>query len=566
MSLWTNASIQDIFLQLEERNLPFRGIKFAMEQNRLVCLGQGGSGRVYEVTSQRITSKRLALKVIGFEGQYVDRDIFAKAVEIQQNNTIGWTGDTVKIHRHKELWITLDEKNQIRKVETKQPDEERYCLHLFFILMEKVDCVIHKSIYGKIQLTPGALEVCDEKEVWKVAYDIGTALERLHEQGVLHRDIKLENIFYHRGSKKYQLGDFGLAIKTRDGFAAKDGMTKGYAAPEVVISKERYDATADIYSYGMMLYILMNQLHFPESNSYAYREVKQYAPGYELPRPKGDISEEFWTLIRKACQYDPDRRYQTMHELMEDLEKIVYGNQAGEQKRGEYAYCALAAFGSAILGMGWKLLFAPSLAMDFSIWQYLFWGSVLILGHTRLKEERHEKLTLVVLVIGGIVCWDSGITIQRGILILLVVIGDIFTGMLGAGVLCANMIWCIQKAGQLRIGQYTSFRWVTMLAVLLTCYCIHCYYNARAGRRQERFFHQKGKGMVTGLLASLLLCFCGVNYKGIFIHYVAPFFRQLHLDVYSQHDYYMTGSAGLLLFGGLLVSQWFIIRGRREMK
>ena len=131
MSLWTNASIQDIFLQLEERNLPFRGIKFAMEQNRLVCLGQGGSGRVYEVTSQRITSKRLALKVIGFEGQYVDRDIFAKAVEIQQNNTIGWTGDTVKIHRHKELWITLDEKNQIRKVETKQPDEERYCLHLF---------------------------------------------------------------------------------------------------------------------------------------------------------------------------------------------------------------------------------------------------------------------------------------------------------------------------------------------------------------------------------------------------------------------------------------------------
>ena len=109
-----------------------------------------------------------------------------------------------------------------------------------------------------------------------MAYDIGLALKEAHLKNIIHRDIKLENIFYSDSDHRYKLGDFGISCITDDGMASTVAFTKGYGAPEVVGTLEdKYDCTADIYSFGMTLYVLINKLRFPSSKNY-HPNIEQY--------------------------------------------------------------------------------------------------------------------------------------------------------------------------------------------------------------------------------------------------------------------------------------------------
>lgn len=108
------------------------------------------------------------------------------------------------------MWITFDEQEEILEVFSEKPDGEmEKCLQLQFILMEKLTCIFSRDKTGKIHLFPQKLEEGDENEIIKLARDIGLALERIHKEKILHRDIKLENIFYSSEKKQYKLGDFG---------------------------------------------------------------------------------------------------------------------------------------------------------------------------------------------------------------------------------------------------------------------------------------------------------------------------------------------------------------------
>ena len=135
--------------------------------------------------------------------------------------------------------------------------------------------------------SPEELQAFDEEEIINLSYQIGEALKVAHSKKLLHRDIKLENVFYDSKSQKYKLGDFGIARMTDDGMASTTAFTRGYGAPEVVSTlDDRYDNTSDLYSFGMMIYVLMNRLRFPESQNYHVNISVQYAPGYRVPRPE----------------------------------------------------------------------------------------------------------------------------------------------------------------------------------------------------------------------------------------------------------------------------------------
>lgn len=402
MILWTSDKISKILIKLDELNLPFMDYSFDMEDSNLKILGKGGSAYVYAATNKKdFDRKDFAIKVIGFKGSRVDSKEFHEAVQVQKQ--VGSLQDNVvRIYDFTELWVTLDDEDNVISASRQKTDNPgMHTLQLQFILMERIDSVIQRNKNGSIRMIPEYLNDADEEDILKVAYDIGTALQRAHNHNVLHRDIKLENIFYSEELDVYKLGDFGIAKKTEDGFAGTQVLTKGYAAPEVLVSKNRYDNTADIYSFGMMLYVLANGLKFPESNTYSVNHRAQYQKNYELPPPEKDISDKLYRIIAKACNYNPNARYQTMEGLLLDIKKLIYNEKAAYDEEHKKAPAAVSLL----------LLFFGTIASDLlnddlnriNIYEICFF-IILGLGIMRSVLSKYKKksyiLSLLILVLG----------------------------------------------------------------------------------------------------------------------------------------------------------------------
>lgn len=100
------------------------------------------------------------------------------------------------------------------------------------------------------------LKKFDEKAALKFTYSLISALDYLHSQNIVHRDIKLENIVYINDfSDDFKLVDFGLACKVKGSINGACG-TAGFIAPEV-LRNEPYSSKVDIFSTGSILYILL---------------------------------------------------------------------------------------------------------------------------------------------------------------------------------------------------------------------------------------------------------------------------------------------------------------------
>lgn len=164
-----------------------------------------------------------------------------------------------------------------------------------------------------------------EETVRKLAVDMCEALVFCQKKGLIHRDIKPGNIFVD-SIGRFKLGDFGVARtaeKTMGGLS-KQG-TENYMAPEVYYVRP-YGANVDIYSLGIVLYKLMNgnRLPFyppaPAPIRLSDREnaLKRRMEGEQLPPPCNG-SEEFVSIILKACEADPKKRYRTAGEMLAAL-------------------------------------------------------------------------------------------------------------------------------------------------------------------------------------------------------------------------------------------------------
>ena len=168
----------------------------------------------------------------------------------------------------------------------------------------------------------------NEETVIRLGCEISSALAYAMDSGLVHRDVKLENIFVdHMG--RFKLGDFGIArtIEKTTGGLSKKG-TESYMAPEVYLGKN-YNEQIDIYSLGIVLYRLMNNNRlpfyppFPEKISFTDREtaLTKRMQGTPIPAPANG-SREFQEIILKACEYLPENRYESMHELYNALQKL----------------------------------------------------------------------------------------------------------------------------------------------------------------------------------------------------------------------------------------------------
>ena len=494
MNLWTSEDISKILIQLDTLNLPFAKYTLCRNEAGLKLLGRGGSAEVYEAENKTSHKNNFALKVIGFRNQNADSDFFNDAVAVQKD--IGdFQDNVVKIYDHTELWVTFDEKDNVLSAVKEKPENiSRTTIKLQFVLMEKISSVISRTKGGNIKMLPEQLAQGDEQEILKLAYDIGTALKRAHDKNILHRDVKLENVFYSEKKKQYKLGDFGIAKKTDNGFATTIAFTKGYAAPEVRASDEKYDNTADIYSFGMMLYVLANGLKFPASNTYNVNSVIQYMPGFEVPFPEKDISGDLYYVISKACSYNPDQRYQSMAEMLLDIEKLMYSDSLGYKKEHKNASLIV---GSIMLFLGviaWKLTMAPELVIAFSFWEYAFLAGCLGKGILKIFKKDIIFLSTCMLGIGIYLMVVTGFSwIKLVFLLWMFFSSGSSSGYLSAGVLTANFISLIQQASNSNLIANTEYSWVTIWVISVALILLFQYELLTVEDRETaKMFYKKG--------------------------------------------------------------------------
>ena len=187
------------------------------------------------------------------------------------------------------------------------------------------------DIYIKMELLttlPRAIgPTVSEALVLRVARGIGSALAFCERQGMLHRDIKPQNIFVARDGN-CKLGDFGTAKAVNRTMEGTRTGTYKYMAPEVYHDRP-YGKQADLYSLGMVLYWMLNDRRtpfLPPPPAVPSREEEEAAVmrrfrGERLP-PPAHGSEALKALVLKACSYHPEERFSGAEEFLYALSRL----------------------------------------------------------------------------------------------------------------------------------------------------------------------------------------------------------------------------------------------------
>ena len=147
-------------------------------------------------------------------------------------------------------------------------------------------------------------------------HGIGAGVSHLHDHGVVHRDLKPGNIFNDQGMVK--IGDYGLSkfisCSRRSGQTESIG-TVHYMAPEV--ANGRYGKEIDVYALGVILYeMLTGRVPF-EGESVGEVLMKHLT----APPDVSMLAEPYRTVVARALEKDPAKRYSTAGEMLADLPK-----------------------------------------------------------------------------------------------------------------------------------------------------------------------------------------------------------------------------------------------------
>jgi Nif-specific regulatory protein len=147
------------------------------------------------------------------------------------------------------------------------------------------------------------------------------ALDRIHAQGLVHRDLKPQNLLVteHNGSPRAKLIDFGFAGRLSLSDADAAGGTLGYVAPEVLKGVDA-DARADLYSLGLVLYEVVTGRGPGKEKDLRNWLRMQYYSDFKPPRDfDSNIPEEFESVIMSLVQKEPERRPRSAAAVIEAL-------------------------------------------------------------------------------------------------------------------------------------------------------------------------------------------------------------------------------------------------------
>jgi serine/threonine-protein kinase len=174
---------------------------------------------------------------------------------------------------------------------------------------------------GQLLQRGGAM---DEARVARIAMQIARALDHAHEKGLVHRDVKPDNILLTKDGVA-KLCDLGLA-KDRPEVGVSMG-TPHYVSPEQAKGDKDVDIRADLYSFGATLYHMLSG-RTPFTGNAKVVMVKHLS---EEPPPlreiEPDVSETMDAIVRTLLKKDPRDRFETPAHLIEALESYEEGRK-----------------------------------------------------------------------------------------------------------------------------------------------------------------------------------------------------------------------------------------------
>ena len=192
---------------------------------------------------------------------------------------------------------------------------------LWYFAMEFVDGPTVRQVLKERGRLP-------EDEALKIVRDIAGALECAHQNGMVHRDVKPDNILLSRNGMA-KLADLGLARQTKDDASlTQSGVALGtpfYMAPEQVRGEvDQLDTRADLYALGATLYHLVTgQPPFQGETSAVIMAKHLSDPPPMANRACPDVSAGCSRLILKLMQKDKAQRFQTPAELIEQIDRLL---------------------------------------------------------------------------------------------------------------------------------------------------------------------------------------------------------------------------------------------------
>lgn len=274
----------------------------AISHYRIISkLGEGGMGEVYLGEDTRL-GRRVAIKLLPLK-------------------SAGDDNARRRLLREAQAAATLDHPNicSIHEIGEEAGTS--------FIVMQYIE---GETLASRIRRNP-----LDLREALEVATQIADALAEAHSRGIIHRDIKPQNIMLTaRGQAKVL--DFGLAkiIEERstanttaptENLLSQPGMMIGtvpYMSPEQV-KGESVDARSDIFSFGVVLYELVGgvQPFTAENSASTITAILTHNPP-PLARYSHDAPPELERIASKALAKDPESRYQTIKDMLIDLKRL----------------------------------------------------------------------------------------------------------------------------------------------------------------------------------------------------------------------------------------------------
>lgn len=296
-------------------------------------LGQGGFGKVYKVKRETFGEVTYgAVKVVKIPSDIREVDEMASS---------GLTADGIKNY-YKEMVIHLLD-------EIKMMEKMKSASHI--VSIEDYEVVENTNgfgwtIYIRMELLTNLLDYIKENsmeqaDVENMGIQILKALEFCHARNIIHRDIKPGNIFISEFGE-YKLGDFGISREMEKANATMSQKgTKSYMAPEM-IRFGKYGKTVDLYALGLTMYELLNHGRMPFLPPYPeafYPNDKEQAITKRLfgdPIPDAACAGEGLNrILKKACTYKPEERFQTAKEMSDAIMKLNRGMESDNKSAKE---------------------------------------------------------------------------------------------------------------------------------------------------------------------------------------------------------------------------------------
>ncbi len=277
------------------------GTVLANRYEILELIGTGGMANVYKAKCM-LLNREVAIKVL--KSEYSNDDDFIKRFNIESQAAAGLSHtNIVSVH-------DVGTENDIH-----------------YIVMEYVDGITLKKYLA--ENAP-----LDWNEAIDFATQISSALHNAHRNGVVHRDIKPQNILVTK-EKVLKVTDFGIARAVSSYTMKVDDSAMGtahYCSPEQARGGFT-DERSDIYSLGIVMYeMLTGKLPFESDNSISVAIKHMQEDAIKPTDINAAIPKSLESLVLKAMEKDPNDRFQTASELFIELNFIVQTEKFEKEK------------------------------------------------------------------------------------------------------------------------------------------------------------------------------------------------------------------------------------------